>query len=408
MHTTWNLSLKQLERHDSDAARFLRLLACLDNQDIWDDLLMAGAEAGVQWYSEIVSSKTRLDKVMRVLCDHSLVERRADLQGYSIHSCVHAWLKTCPQTAEHLENSRIAVTCVGLSVPNVSSSRFWEKDLRLMPHADNLSALWGSELGKDDKGPRFLAAFLELGRLYFRHDRLTTAGQLFESVYRAYKQAQGDLNMDTLYALQVLGGIYARQHRLGKAEATFKEVLEEYKKTKTHGSEDMFILGVLNGLGYVYQQRRSYTLAEESFKRVLSGCGKLNRRDSLLLNATEARLGGLYHEQGRLEEAGAMYRRALVGYERKTLSNMHPWTLSIANDFANVLFGQDKFDDAEREYKRALAGLELTLGATHQSTLKVVRSLRNLYRKQGRTPEADAMDERLRAAMYKNDIVQEK
>jgi tetratricopeptide (TPR) repeat protein len=63
------------------------------------------------------------------------------------------------------------------------------------------------------------------------------------------------------------------------------------------------------------------------------------------------------------------------------------WTLQKLGD----LFGdQSRFDEAEAMYDLALQGKEKVLGSDHKSTLDTVNNLGNLYSEQGRLDEAEA------------------
>lgn len=89
LYSTWNLSFTQVQAQDPAAAELLRLIAYLDNQDLWYELFQAGAEGQPLWWSEVVKSKARFNYAMSKLHDYSLVEIRAG--SYSLHTCVHDW-----------------------------------------------------------------------------------------------------------------------------------------------------------------------------------------------------------------------------------------------------------------------------------------------------------------------------
>ena len=78
----------------------------------------------------------------------------------------------------------------------------------------------------------------------------------------------------------------------------------------------------------------------------------------------------------------------------KALGPAHPDTLATVNNLANLLSDQGKLDEAEPLYRRALAGKEEALGPAHPSTLNSVGNLAILLNKKG---DAAAAQE-LRAA----------
>ena len=69
------------------------------------------------------------------------------------------------------------------------------------------------------------------------------------------------------------------------------------------------------------------------------------------------RLGILYADQGKLDEAEKMYQRALQGYE-KALGPDHTSTLKTVNNLGKVYADQGKLDEAEKMFQRALQGME--------------------------------------------------
>ncbi|KAK3177704.1 hypothetical protein K4F52_009552 [Lecanicillium sp. MT-2017a] len=103
-----------------------------------------------------------------------------------------------------------------------------------------------------------------------------------------------------------------------------------------------------------------------------------------------ASLGTLYADQGRPKEAGAMYSRALQGYE-KAWGPEHMSTLLTIQNIGNLYKDQKRFEEAEAMYSQALQGLEKTYGPEHSSTLITVHNLGSLYVGQERYEEAEAM-----------------
>ena len=70
-------------------------------------------------------------------------------------------------------------------------------------------------------------------------------------------------------------------------------------------------------------------------------------------------LARLLSDQGTLDEAEPLYRRALAGREAK-LGLDHSDTLTSVNNMIELLNDQGKLDEAELLYRRALA--DPTLG----------------------------------------------
>jgi tetratricopeptide (TPR) repeat protein len=102
------------------------------------------------------------------------------------------------------------------------------------------------------------------------------------------------------------------------------------------------------------------------------------------------KLGLLYKDQGKLDEAEKMHQRALQGFE-KAWGPDHTSTLETVNNLGALYASQGKLDEAEKMYQRALQGFEKAWGLDHTSTLTTVHNLGNLYADQGKLDEAEKM-----------------
>jgi tetratricopeptide (TPR) repeat protein len=105
--------------------------------------------------------------------------------------------------------------------------------------------------------------------------------------------------------------------------------------------------------------------------------------------------GSLYADQGRLDDAEAMFEWALKGYE-KTLGPDHTSTLDSVHYLGILYKDKGRRDDAEAMYDRALKGYEKALGPDHASTLRAAENLRSFYAEKGRLDDAAAIYEQTR------------
>ncbi|KAJ5973928.1 hypothetical protein N7481_011138 [Penicillium waksmanii] len=154
--------------------------------------------------------------------------------------------------------------------------------------------------------------------------------------------------------------------------------------------------GAFYGLGGLYYDQGRLQEAEEMYQRALAGYEKFFSPDHTSTLDTANNIGILYYHQGKLKEAEQMYRRALVGYD-KALGPYHTSTLNTVHNLGNLYSDQGKLQEAEEMYQRALAGYEKALGPdnqTHPPTLNTVNNLGVLYYDQGRLKEAEEMYQR--------------
>src|SRR5260370_15520415 len=78
-------------------------------------------------------------------------------------------------------------------------------------------------------------------------------------------------------------------------------------------------------------------------------------------------LAGLYHTQGKYEQAEPLFQRALK-IDKQVYGKDHPDIASDLNNLAGLYHDQGKYEQAEPLYQRALAIREKLLGADHPHT----------------------------------------
>ncbi|KAH0563114.1 hypothetical protein GP486_002320 [Trichoglossum hirsutum] len=89
---------------------------------------------------------------------------------------------------------------------------------------------------------------------------------------------------------------------------------------------------------------------------------------------------GVSVQQSRAIEGDRIVRDADDGDEKRVLREEHPDTLSSINNLGSVLESQGKYEEAEAMYRRALEGYEKVLGPEHPSTLSNINNLGSVLR----------------------------
>ncbi|CAN9474118.1 unnamed protein product [Alternaria alternata] len=159
------------------------------------------------------------------------------------------------------------------------------------------------------------------------------------------------------------------------------------------GLEHPDTLTSVSQLGSVLESQGKYDEAEAMHRRALEGYEKalgVEHPDTL---TSVSQLGSVLESQGKYDEAEAMHRRALEGRE-KVLGLEHPDTLTSVSNLGWVLESQGKYDEAEAMHRRALEGREKALGLEHPNTLTSVSKLGSVLSRQGKYDEAEAMHRR--------------
>ena len=308
LYSTWNVSFQQVQDQDPAAAELLKLMAYLDNQNLWYDFFHdPDVSDPPAWWSELLKSRARFNRAISILHNYSLLEVSAG--QYSLHTCEHDW------TLEHLnqefdqERCRIAIQCVAANVSSKSEMKFWVKNQRVLPHARRFEHVrikaaidWGSI---EPKGLSWL------GALYCENDLSAEAEEMYLRALHGFEKTLGFEHPWTLDTYDNLGGLYANWDKWVEAEEMCLRALRG--KEKIQGPEHTSTLVTINNLAILYYHHGNLEEAEKMCLRALRGKEKAWGSEHTSTLDTVNNLGILYRRQGKLEEAEKMYLRALRG-----------------------------------------------------------------------------------------------
>ncbi|THY70356.1 TPR-like protein [Aureobasidium pullulans] len=143
-------------------------------------------------------------------------------------------------------------------------------------------------------------------------------------------------------------------------------------------------------VGFWILQRRFLPHAQTIMRFVEDG---KNARLSIDEYHAFAQLASIFTGQNKHEEAEKMYDRALAGKE-VVLGPDHTSTLDTIFNSGIACLVQGRLAAGEGMLRRALVGQERASGPEHISTLATVRGLGNVYQAQGRLAEAEEMYEK--------------
>ena len=130
------MSFKQVQDQDPAAAELLKLMAYLDNQDLWYGLFHKDISDAPAWWIEVLKSRVRFDRAISTLHNYSLLEVSAE--QYSLHTCEHDWTLEYLNAQFDQERYRIAIHCIAANVSGESEADYWVRNRRVLPHARRL------------------------------------------------------------------------------------------------------------------------------------------------------------------------------------------------------------------------------------------------------------------------------
>ena len=395
MLTTWTISYEQVLRQSEDAAALMRLWGYFYHDDLWYDLIASAVELDniterPVWLTRVAESELEFADAVGVLRAYSLVDKRYETAGYSMHSVLHRWCQGLCVEREKQLFLILSASMTAAIVPSKETFDYWEVDRRLILHVMHVWAkLMKPSGGTAHSPPEWV--FHNMGLLLARQGKLKEAKEVYERALAGREKALGSDHTSTLETVHNLGVLYWKQGKLREAERMFERALAGCEKAL--GSDHTSTLDTVNNLGVLYTDQGKLEEAERMHERALAGCEKALGSDHTSTLGAVHNLGVLYRNQGKLGEAERMYERALAGRE-KALGSDHTSTLETVHNLGVLYRNQGKLREAERMYERALVGCEKALGSDHTSTLETVNNLGVIYIDQGKLEEAERMHER--------------
>jgi tetratricopeptide (TPR) repeat protein len=192
----------------------------------------------------------------------------------------------------------------------------------------------------------------------------------------------------------------AAHDRFAEAERIYQDVsaLERSKDGLEHPQ-------TLRELADVYRLAKDYTASEALYLRIIQSSPKPG--DGFALGAIE-RLGAVYEEQRKFDEAGALYVNAVQDSQR-VLPHGHLVLIANLDDLASFYARQYRLPEADEYYRLALAQFDAfpADGELMDHNLAIVMShYASVLRQENRTDEAEqyenrsmTIDERIRRAL---------
>jgi hypothetical protein len=166
-----------------------------------------------EWFSQLTEDELSFNQVVRVLCDHGLVEvdisseeSGVESKGYSMHSCVHSWTIHFLNQEWDVGMVRLALECVGSHVLDMAACKAWVTQRRLIRHAVRCWYFIEKGIISEDGIAWVLGS---LGNLYLDQDKLGEAEKMYERALQGYEKALDPEHTSTLSIVNNLGLLLA-------------------------------------------------------------------------------------------------------------------------------------------------------------------------------------------------------
>ena len=380
LHTTWNVSLRQIERRSHTAANLLKFCGYLSNRDIWYELFKGfDDEEYPEWFSSLVRSRIEFTTQMRILCDYGMIEAQQDPAGYGIHSCVHDWIYNILNHQQDTSMLSLALHCVAANFQwrlRTEHRDLWIIRRRLSSHALHLVPQLKIE---DNHDLTTLMAMFCLGFILGDENQPDQATRVLRLAFESKVRLLGREHIGVLESAEEIGIVYIRLGRLSEVGMIIEEVLRE--KWDAESSE----------VRALDRNDEMYENTEWVLKKILEAKMNCYGPDDHRVLETLTNLSNIYKEAGRIEEAEAMYNALIEASTRISGPEAHPTLRSMHNLGCLYIDNLNRLSDAESLFEKIWRTRLETTGPENTETLRSAHALADVYWRQRKLEEAEKM-----------------
>lgn len=226
--TTWELSYRQVELNDPNAAKLLQVCSCLSSWDIWYGLfssLLAGEMEQMSsipdWFRFCIHGELNFERAIKTLLDYSMLEPQNDPSAYFIQPVVHEWCFNFRLGGNLSSTVRLATMIVASAIKDIHDPLYRTLSRRLYPHCERISRL-SSEVfkcnpGDEPRGQRLIDSWFYLAD--FLHEYGKFAGAEIYNIALYMCNDVGDKrNPNAMTIYNNMGLLYMDEGRIKAAE----------------------------------------------------------------------------------------------------------------------------------------------------------------------------------------------
>ncbi|KAF8534452.1 hypothetical protein BDD12DRAFT_895849 [Trichophaea hybrida] len=380
---TFSITYRQVREQSPLAFSLLKLMACIDRQNIPHELLESSLSDEFEDEAMICEDEISRSEAISKLINLSLLTAVERGTAYEMHSLVHASLDAFLSSIQEMDATvEWSLRILNGILPNGEFENWTTWNLYL-PHAVALTSKVKTESLNSATILYNMSWYLEL------IGRFSEAEHAAQRSVTARISLLGQEHTDTSNSISNLASTYRNQGRWKEAEVLEVQVMETRKRVL--GQEHPSTLTSMANLASTYRNQGRWKEAEvlevqvmETRKRVLGQ----EHPDTL---TSMANLASTYRNQGRWKEAEVLEVQVMETRKR-VLGQEHPDTLTSMANLASTYRSQGRWKEAEVLEVQVMKTRKRVLGQEHPDTLTSMANLASTYRNQGRWKEAEVLD----------------
>jgi tetratricopeptide (TPR) repeat protein len=223
-----------------------------------------------------------------------------------------------------------------------------------------------------------------LGWTYRLLGKLDTAEQQSLRALQICEEQLGEYNYQTTQKMFHLGLIYTAQNRWNDALEMLNRQLAAVRRGHPTELHAPYI-----SLGSLFEKMGQYKKSEECFLKKIEIIRRVNEKDAPASTAIRL-LAGVYHRQGRYEEAATLYLKVI---KTSGQDSEDSGMLKCAHGLANVYRDQGRYKEAEELYRSTIDKRQHIWG--ERAAIGTIGDLARLYMNQGHWDKANELFKRI-------------
>jgi len=255
------------------------------------------------------------------------------------------------------------------------------------PHFLRAEELFSALDGPDSRGVR--SARLGLGKLAYERGDLAAAEEIFASVIAA-AEARGEA--PSLSARHNLIAVWIRQGRYREAVDAQRSLCDEIRRE--YGEENARTALADAQLATLLQLEGDLDEAEALFLRAVAAKERLEGEDDLDTWVARSNLGTFYLDTGRLAEAEPLIAGAYAAF-RARLGDRHRHTVVAGTNLFSLLGERGDSEAAQELGDEVVARAREAIGSDHPSTATALQTLGGVLRAEDPVAALDLLEEAL-------------
>jgi tetratricopeptide (TPR) repeat protein len=277
---------------------------------------------------------------------------------------------------------------------------YWEKGLYKESEENYIKALSLLQPGIEKDDYTIASVNCNLSYLYNKSGKYDQAIQLLEDSIRIIKGYVGEEHSEQFHALHALVAVYLTLKRNDEVEATLLKIDKIISKLP---DSHQFHYHTLVNFTILYRNQKRYAESEDIFRKMLENFKTAPFMNNLTIANNMVELAYNQFLQNKLDEAEASYLQTLEFQLQEDIPESQVKVRTF-NNLALVYLAQDRYIEAEKGFRDAMALLD-KLGITTSLNCAVTRSsLAKTYIKLERWTDAElALSQALQIYGNKNE-----